>query len=144
MARSNGFWQEALYRAETAMGPGRAFATPAEIRAYTEEVVLSDGFQSRWDVCEVEVEMTRASCSSASPSDQVVWIARHDRNQRGVLHEVAHVVTPGTGHTEPFVRAYLALVRQEMGFHAYGAFLSALEATEAFRGISDSLLTDAA
>ena len=43
-----------------------------------------------------------------------------------VLHEVAHVVTPGAGHGPAFVDALLALVRERLGFHAYGALLGEL------------------
>ncbi len=43
-----------------------------------------------------------------------------------VLHEIAHVVTPGAGHGPAFVDALLALVRERLGFHAYGALLGEL------------------
>jgi hypothetical protein len=43
-----------------------------------------------------------------------------------VLHEIAHVVTPGAGHGPAFVDALLALVRERLGFPAYGALLAEL------------------
>jgi putative metallohydrolase (TIGR04338 family) len=43
-----------------------------------------------------------------------------------VLHEIAHVVTPGAGHGPAFVDTLLALVRERLGFHTYGALLAEL------------------
>jgi hypothetical protein len=43
------------------------------------------------------------------------------RSESVLLHELAHVVTPGDGHGDAFVDALLSLVRHQMGFHAYGA-----------------------
>ena len=41
------------------------------------------------------------------------------------------VVTPGAGHGPTFVAALLELVREQMGFHAYGALRGELERTAA-------------
>jgi hypothetical protein len=49
-----------------------------------------------------------------------------------VLHEIAHVVTPGDGHGPDFVTAFLALVRERLGFHCYGALLAELRRSDLF------------
>jgi len=53
---------------------------------------------------------------------------------RVVLHELAHVVTPGAGHGPEFVAAFLALVRERLGFHAYGALLAELRHRDLMEG----------
>jgi len=51
-----------------------------------------------------------------------------------VLHEIAHVVSPGAGHGPAFVAGLLTLVRERLGFHSYGALLTELRRRNVVEG----------
>ncbi len=132
-----GAFQEDLYAAEVCLRGGRVFKDIRQVREYVNTLVASDDFQVLWpDVYEVHVERrsSSASWSFADCDSNAIYLA--DITQTTVLHELAHLCTPGDchGHGPEFARVYLTLVRWEMGFHAYGALLSALRGTGAFRG----------
>jgi putative metallohydrolase (TIGR04338 family) len=53
-----------------------------------------------------------------------IWLQTLD--DATLLHELAHWVTDDPGHGSGFVEAFLELVREYMGFHAYGALRTGL------------------
>lgn len=123
--------QLALYAAEDAALTGRGilFSGLAEAQRYADRLVASDWWGERWpQVDRVAVGRSRSrrwdGYTVLAPG--VPEIRLSSLRQRVLLHELAHAVTPGAGHGPPFVAAYLALVRREMGFHAYGALLHEL------------------
>ena len=121
--------QRCVYASEDAAlaGAGRVFRHLGEVRCYLEELVASDWWADRWPHIEViPVDRTRSGRFSgyAVEGDGAIRLAI--LREAVVLHEVAHVVTPGAGHDQRFVDALLALVRERLGFHAYGALLTEL------------------
>lgn len=130
-----GTYQAALYAAEDAVGPVRTWKDVREVRAYVDVLVASPDFQDAWpNVTQVSVERrgSGATWSLSLRHEQAILLASLDL--LSVLHEVAHLCTPGDGHGPEFATALLSLVRAEVGFHAYGALRSALMASPAFRG----------
>ncbi|HVW32947.1 MAG TPA: hypothetical protein VHL53_10445 [Acidimicrobiia bacterium] len=123
--------QLAVYAAEdAALGArGRTFADLAEVRAYVAELINTDWWGDRWPEVEtVEVERTRSERFSgfAVEGGREIRLGQRGLREPVVLHELAHVVTPGAGHGPSFVETLLALVRERLGFHAYGALLDEL------------------
>jgi putative metallohydrolase (TIGR04338 family) len=121
--------QAGVYASEEAAlaGAGKEFRDLGEVRAYVDELVASDWWADRWP----HVEMILVGRSRSGRFDgYAVGATGEIRLSRlrepVVLHEVAHVVTPGAGHGPDFVNALLALVRERLGFHAYGALLAEL------------------
>ena len=115
--------QRALYAAEDAAlaGRGRAFRHLGEVRAYIAELLASDWWAGRWpevEVIRVGRSRSRRWTGYAVEGAPEIRLARLE--EAVVLHEVAHVVTPGAGHGPVYVAALLDLVRERMGFHAYG------------------------
>lgn len=132
-----GSYQAALYTAQHEAGSGRVWTDIRQVRDYVGSLIDSDEFQADWpDVFVVNVERrgSGATWSLACSETDTIFLA--DLSQRVVLHEIAHLCAnrDSHGHGPEFARAFLLLVRREMGFHAYGAFLSALSRTDAFRG----------
>ena len=106
---------------------GRVFRDLGEVRAYLDELVASDWWADRWPHIEaIPVAHTRSGRFSGYALDDTGGIRLGSLREPVVLHEVAHVVTPGAGHGAAFVTALLALVRERLGFPAYGALLTEL------------------
>jgi putative metallohydrolase (TIGR04338 family) len=132
--------QLSVYAAEEAAlaGAGREFRDLREVRAYLDELIGSDWWADRWPQVEaIPVARTRSGRFSGYAVEgsaeirlrterQVKLPSVSNLREPVVLHEVAHVVTPGAGHGPAFVDALLALVRERLGFHAYGALLAEL------------------
>ena len=121
--------QGRVYASEEAAldGAGRIFRDLGEVRAYVHELVASDWWADRWPHVEaVAVARTRSGRFSGYAVEGSGEIRIGSLREPVVLHEVAHVVTPGAGHGPSFVEALLALVRERLGFHAYGALLAEL------------------
>jgi putative metallohydrolase (TIGR04338 family) len=98
-----------------------------EVRAYVDELVGSDWWADRWPHIEaIPVARTRSGRFSGYAVDGSGEIRVGILREAVVLHEVAHVVSPGAGHGPAFVDALLALVRERLGFHAYGVLLAEL------------------
>jgi putative metallohydrolase (TIGR04338 family) len=115
-----------IYAAEqTSLGEaGRAFRDLREVRAYVAELVASDWWAERWPHIEaIPVGRTRSCRFGGYAVDGTGEIRLRSLREPVLLHEIAHVVTPGAGHGPAFVTALLALVRERLGFHAYGALL---------------------
>jgi putative metallohydrolase (TIGR04338 family) len=121
--------QLALYAGEdAALGDaGRSFRDLREVRAYLDDLVSSDWWADRWPHVEaIPVGRTRSGRFDGYAVEAAGEIRLRSLRESVVLHEVAHVVTPGAGHGPAFVEALLALVRERLGFHAYGALLAEL------------------
>ncbi len=108
-------------------GAGRMFRDLREVRVYLDELIGSDWWADRWPHIEaIPVARTRSGRFSGYAVEGSAEIRVGSLREPLVLHEVAHVVTPGAGHGPAFVNALLALVRERLGFHAYGALLAEL------------------
>jgi putative metallohydrolase (TIGR04338 family) len=102
-----------------------------EVRAYVAELIDSGWWADRWPHVEaIPVGETRsgrfAGYAVHAAGGGEIRLARGSLREPVLLHEIAHVVTPGAGHGPAFVAALLALVRERLGFHAYGALLAEL------------------
>ena len=133
--------QAGVYASEEAAleGVGRRFRHLGEVRAYVAELIDTEWWADRWpDVEAIPVAATRSRRVRGYPVDGKgggeIRLARQSLREPVVLHEIAHVVTPGAGHGPPFVAALLALVRERLGFHAYGALLAELRRRGLTRG----------
>lgn len=113
---------------ESALGEaGRVFRHLGEVRAYVAELVDSDWWADRWpEVDAIPIGRSRSGRMSGYAVEGVGEIRLASLREPVVLHEIAHVVTPGAGHGPVFVDALLALVRERLGFHWYGALLAEL------------------
>jgi putative metallohydrolase (TIGR04338 family) len=108
-------------------GAGKEFRNLREVGAYVDDLIASDWWADRWPHIEViPVAGTRSGRFSGYAVEGSGEIRLGCLREAVVLHEVAHVVTPGAGHGPAFVDALLALVRERLGFHAYGALLTEL------------------
>jgi len=121
--------QLSIYAGEEAAlaGTGRVFRDLREVRAYVDDLVASDWWADRWPHIEaVPLARTRSGRFSGYAVEGSGEIRVGSLREPLVLHEMAHVVTPGAGHGPAFIEALLALVRERLGFHAYGALLTEL------------------
>lgn len=121
--------QHRIYEGEeAALGDaGRVFRDLREVRGYVAELLASDWWADRWPhIDAIPVARTRSERFSGYAVEGTGEIRLRSLREPVVLHEIAHVVTPGAGHGPAFVSAFLALVRERLGFHAYGALLAEL------------------
>jgi putative metallohydrolase (TIGR04338 family) len=121
--------QQGVYAGEDAAlaATGKEFRDLGQVRAYLDELIGSDWWADRWPHVEaIPVARTRSGRLSGYAVEGTGEIRVGSLSEPVVLHEVAHVVTPGAGHGPAFVEALLALVRERLGFHAYGALLAEL------------------
>ena len=98
--------QLSVYASEEAAlaGAGRMFRDLREVRAYLEELVASDWWADRWPHIEViPVGRTRSGRFGGYALEGTGEIRVGSLREPVVLHEVAHVVTPGAGHGPAFV-----------------------------------------
>ncbi|MGH9000431.1 MAG: hypothetical protein ACRDY7_13710 [Acidimicrobiia bacterium] len=121
--------QLAVYAAEESAlaGLGRVFSGPAQAQRYVDDLVAGSWWEehcSRIDRVAVDRSRSRRWAGYALPGTAEIRLATW--NEPVVLHELAHLVTPGAGHGAAFVDALCDLVRVQMGFHAYGALLGAV------------------
>ena len=106
-------------------GAGRMFRDLGEVRAYLDDLIGSDWWADRWPHVEsIPVARTRSTRFRGYVVDDTREIRLGVLTEPVLLHEVAHVVTPGAGHGPAFVTTLLALVRERLGFHRYGALLA--------------------
>jgi putative metallohydrolase (TIGR04338 family) len=134
--------QRALYAGEDAAlhGAGRVFRHLGEVRAYVAELIDSDWWAEHWPhIDSIPVAATRSGrvvgYAVSGPATGEIRLARRALREPVVLHEIAHVVTPGAGHGPAFVAALLALVRERLGFHNYGALLAELRRRDLVEGV---------
>jgi putative metallohydrolase (TIGR04338 family) len=104
---------------------GRVFRDLREIRAYVDDLVAGDWWADRWPhIDSIPVGRTRSARFGGYAVEGTGEIRLGSLREHVLLHEIAHVVTPGGGHGPDFVDALLALVRERLGFHTYGALLA--------------------
>jgi len=116
-----------IYAAEDAalVQAGRVFRDLGEVRAYVDDLVAGDWWADRWPHIEaIPVGRTRSTRFGGYAVEATGEIRLASLREPVVLHEIAHVVAPGTGHGPAFVTTLLALVRERLGFHTYGALLA--------------------
>jgi len=121
--------QLSIYAGEdAALGEaGRLFRDMREVRAYIDDLVSSEWWADRWPhVDAIPIGRTRSTRFEGYTVQAGGEIRIGSLRESVVLHEIAHVVTPGADHGPAFVEALLALVRERLGFHAYGALLAEL------------------
>jgi putative metallohydrolase (TIGR04338 family) len=121
--------QLGVYAAEEAAlaGTGRVFRDLGDVRAYLDDLIAGDWWADHWPHVEaIPVARTRSGRFDGYAVEGAGEIHIGALREPVVLHEVAHVVTPGGGHGPAFVDALLALVRERLGFPAYGALLAEL------------------
>jgi putative metallohydrolase (TIGR04338 family) len=113
---------------EAALGDaGRVFRDLRQVRVYVAELLASDWWADRWPhIDAIPLARTRSERFSGYAVEGTGEIRLGSLREPVVLHEIAHVVTPGAGHGPAFVAAFLTLVRARLGFHAYGALLAEL------------------
>jgi putative metallohydrolase (TIGR04338 family) len=129
--------QRAVYASEDAAlaGVGRVFRHLGEVREYAAELVASDWWADRWPHVEaIPVGRSRSGRFGGYTVEGSGEIRLRSLREPVLLHEIAHVVTPGAGHGPLFVAALLALVRERLGFHAYGALLAELRRRDLVEG----------
>jgi putative metallohydrolase (TIGR04338 family) len=129
--------QRRLYDSEEAAlrGSGRTFRDLGEVRGYVEDLIVSDWWADRWPRVEkITVGRSRSGRFAGYAVDGSVEIRLAELREPVLLHEIAHVVTPGAGHGPLFVTALLALVRERLGFHSYGALLAELRRRDLAEG----------
>ena len=118
-----------VYASEEAalVGAGREFRHLGEVRAYVEELIASDWWADRWPHIEaIPVDRSRSGRFGGYAVEGTGEIRLSSLREPVVLHEIAHVVTPGAGHGPAFLTSFLDLVRERLGFHSYGALLAEL------------------
>jgi putative metallohydrolase (TIGR04338 family) len=121
--------QSRVYESEEAAlaDAGRRFRDLREVRVYVAELMDSDWWAQRWpEVDAIPVGRSRSGRMSGYAVEGAGEIRLASLREPVLLHEIAHVVTPGAGHGPAFVDALLALVRERLGFHWYGALLAEL------------------
>lgn len=124
--------QEACYRAqhEALEGLGRQWRTHREVEQYVNDLIASEAWHDKYPhVDRVLVAQSRSKkwAGAASVKHKVIRIS--ERHESVVLHELAHLVLPAkVGHGREWQETYLELVREHMGFHAYGALQAAYRA----------------
>ena len=131
--------QHRIYEGEeAALGDaGRVFRDLREVRGYVAELLASDWWADRWPhIDAIPVARTRSERFSGYAVEGAGEIRLRSLREPVVLHEIAHVVTSGTGHGPAFVAALLTLVRARLGFHAYGALLAELRHRDLIEGVT--------
>ena len=130
MTRPRDSQQSKLYRAEVAaFGESREeFGSVGEMQAYIDQTLRTRWFRNRWRTKRVTVTDGRMRRRGGASYSYAGWdpgwqlkMPRRTRCEWYLLHELAHVVTPGhcASHGREYARNYLALVRRFMGEDAH-------------------------
>jgi putative metallohydrolase (TIGR04338 family) len=121
-----------LYDAERALRGGRRFVTVGECQAYVDDVLGSAWWQARFPrVREIRVTDGRGRRhAGAFVESRRIALPKWARNERVLLHEVAHHATPrdAAAHGPEYARIYVDLVHAFMGERAARRLLAAFEA----------------
>jgi len=104
-----------------------------DVETYLDSVLAHPGYSELFPDAPIEVVLDRRSRSAraslALPDHATILIRDGSWNALTVLHELAHLVAPGSpAHGRPFVTAELALVRRFCGIEAFAALRAALVA----------------
>lgn len=95
---------------------GYRYASIASTQAYVDAVRTSAPFQRRWGHRSLKVYPNAGS--SRGGGGLLHMSADHRRNEYVVLHEMAHNLSPRSGHGPEFAAVYLELVKVVMGAEA--------------------------
>jgi putative metallohydrolase (TIGR04338 family) len=110
---------DCVYQAETwVFLPYRQFISAEDAQAYINEILASRWWKRRCAVPEVRLSYAIHKHQSQAWVKEglgYVDISRGFLNEPWVLHELAHIKAPSTGHGPEFLKFYLALVRWKMG-----------------------------
>lgn len=126
-------WATLVYAAhEEALGEaGPRFVRWDALESFAQRVVEDESWFETFEDPPLEVTVERRSHSAryslALTQEATILIRGGSWNAPVVLHELAHLAAPGAAHGAEFVGAHLFLVRRWCGFHAYGAYRSALD-----------------
>lgn len=127
--------QEAVYAAEAVLTPvARRFSSIDEARAFAAAVFDDDVL---WDVVEpvddphLAIEHRFRRWAAVTDGRTVRLSPRTGLDAATVLHELAHVLTPGQEHHPPFCGMFAWLVRRHLGVYA----LADLERSFATHGV---------
>jgi len=146
--------QAGLYRVEheTLDGRGRRWGRVPEAQRYLDELVSSAWFFDRWPhFVRVRVERRGRGASWSTcefldaggpggrPTEGVVLVAPAGLTEPVVLHELAHLLSPGVGHDVAFAETFLSLVRHQMGFFAFAELFQGLRRLDGFRTLREGI-----
>ena len=132
--------QTAVYAADARVDVGAHVADYDDAQAWLDEIVAADWFTSRhynercrrFVVCEQDPRRSNEACAAATVDEESrmgeIHCPLRMLTQQTLLHESAHLLTPGTSHGPTWVRAYLELVYFALGGDAYLQLYHALEA----------------
>ena len=121
--------QSAVYAAEGRVQAGRQFVDHDQAQMFVDSITASDWWTDCYpDVRRIDVVVQREDAPNvAADRSQTIGLNSRGLNERVILHEMAHVVTPGAGHTAPWVRERMNLTYRVLGSERY------MELYEAFR-----------
>ena len=133
--------QQECYRAESQLGPGRAFMSIDEIQAFVDSLRDAPWWTAQGyhlSVARIEVGTSRSKkFAGVGWYDKDMGAGRIEltgvgKNMKTVLHEVAHVIASAKygskSHDPWWARTYLTLVSYVMGSDAYLTLQSAFDA----------------
>lgn len=131
--------QHAVYKAqESLVGHGRVFRDIPEAQDYVDCVTKTLFWQLNWphaDAVRVVRWTSRQWAACASRKEQAILLTKEGLTERTVLHELAHIACEDDedAHGECFVRIFLSLVREFMGFYSWVDFRTALRDSGEFQ-----------
>lgn len=122
------FQQARFYAAEKAVEPWSRRLDRDEARVMVENILTHDPPGEVPDDHEVRFDARLKRASGLVANARLIVLHPHRLTAALVVHEVAHLLTPGDGHGRRYAGVFAALVRDNLGFHAYGALLSSYDA----------------
>lgn len=125
-------YQDKLYAAESWAGldhTSRRYPTIREARARVYSIITSDWYIDRYGELSIPRPMVERIRSRRvdGVTQQHIGIGLQALTDSTIVHELAHWVTPGEGHSRAFATELLALVREFMGFVAWADLCNGLE-----------------
>ena len=116
--------QKRLYTAERCLTHhGRDFASLREVVSYLDDICDTDWFVKRFGwINGIQVRDWNSGKWAGCADRLNLVIYLKIRNERVVLHELAHLLAPTDEHDEAFVNILSYLIRNAMGFYAWAEF----------------------
>lgn len=124
--------QEAVYAAQTALwGHGRRFDSLPDVVHYVSVILDAQWFTEVYGYLPpVTIQRGLSSSWGGGANLDTFTITLVNFREPTILHELAHLCCGEKGHGSVFVRAYLHLIRNAMGFFAWAEFNHALDQTK--------------
>ena len=131
--------QKAVYAADARVDVGAHFADYDDAQAWLDEIVAADWFTSRhynercrrFVVCEQDPRRSNEACAAATVDEESrmgeIHCPLRMLTQQTLLHESAHLLTPGASHGPTWVRAYLEVTYLARGTETYVQLYDALK-----------------